>query len=144
MYGEMAQDIQPELKITAGEWGREALQFVYNKILDKDAVEGELARRKHVEKQHGVHFANTPRGSRHFSFGLAMLPIVVLRQVFFLQPPEKLSHVPVTVGLIFTAVLSGLTVRRSLENKEPNLAILFDLCCAGLAVGLMTRLLPSS
>ncbi len=70
----------------------------------------------------------------HFTFGLATLSSIVFHQIVFLRPPSDFTQVPVTVGLLVTALLSGSVARRSLKNSMPALALLFDLCCLGLVV----------
>jgi len=158
----MSKPTQEQLEVNAKEWREETLRHAYAGILDGDAFDYEIARLRGLEElrekkleearrqEEWVSFLRHPRWIAapfimlciysHFTFGLTRLPPIVLRQIIFLQPPDELTHVPVTIGLAFTAWLFGCYARRSLKDSIPALALLFDLCCLGLVVALVPHL----
>jgi len=153
----MAEQRQDELpEVDANEWREATFRNAFDGALDEDALNLELARFRALQElrekklevqrrreklraflQHPGWIAVAPTMLcvySHFTFGLATLPSIVFHQIVFLRPPSDFTQVPVTVGLLVTALLSGSVARRSLKDSIPALALLFDLCCLGLVV----------
>ncbi|KLO08082.1 hypothetical protein SCHPADRAFT_1001185 [Schizopora paradoxa] len=155
------QQVLPE--IDENEWREETLRNAYAGILDEDAFEYEKARFRGLQELRGKKLEEQRKREEwraflqhpgwiavaplmlcvysHFTFGLAMLPAIIFNQVVFLRPPNDFSQVPVTVGLLITTWLSWRTMRRTLKETIPALALLLDLCCLGLAVASTPRFL---